>query len=246
MTRYHQFTRGAFYGVVAALPLLLAYEMLLLASGWEVRMPIRNAGDVWLRFFLASLDVDPSRATPVMILALLLAMPVVKRMEERLEIRYLGMLLLEALLYSLLLGVVIQLILWGLAALFAQVEMTRLGLWTPALAVPLPGGALQGLALSLGAGLFEEFLFRVVLLWVLTRLTRLVLAPWLASAVAITLAAVLFSSAHYTGPYRDPFQLASFLYRFFAGLLFTALYHWRGFAVTAYAHAFYDIRVIIF
>ena len=255
MHRYHQFTRGAFYGVVAALPLLLAYELLLLASGWDVASPVRNAGDVWLRLLLASLEIEPSRATPAMILILLLAIPAVKHQDEHLEPGYLGLLLLEALAYSLVLGVVIQLLLLVLATLLSQVvDVAMVGavtllsapLTAVPLAVPMHGGPLQSLALSLGAGLFEEFLFRVVLLWLLTRITQAILAPWLASSIAVVLAAILFSMAHYIGPYGDPFQLGSFLFRFFAGLLFTALYQWRGFAVTAYTHAFYDIRVFLF
>ena len=254
MHRYHQFTRGAFYGVVAALPLLIAYEMLLLASGWDVANPVRNAADVWLRFLLASLEIEPSRATPAMILILLLAIPAVKHRDEHLEAGYLALLLLEALVYSLALGVIIQLLLLVLAALLSQVvEVVMAGALalslappgTFPLAAPMNGGPVQELALSLGAGLFEEFLFRVVLLWMLTRLTQAILAPWLAGSLAVILAAILFSLAHYVGPFGDPFQWGSFLFRFFAGLLFTALYHWRGFAVTAYTHAFYDIRVFL-
>jgi membrane protease YdiL (CAAX protease family) len=48
------------------------------------------------------------------------------------------------------------------------------------------------------------------------------------------------------GPYGDVLTPVSFLFRFVAGLLFTGLYYWRGFAVTAYAHACYDIRVTLF
>ncbi|MDH5753495.1 MAG: CPBP family glutamic-type intramembrane protease, partial [Deltaproteobacteria bacterium] len=68
----------------------------------------------------------------------------------------------------------------------------------------------------------------------------------LAALAAVILSALLFSWVHYIGPFGDPLELSSFMFRFIAGLLFSGLYYWRGFAVTAYTHALYDIRVILF
>lgn len=241
MTRYLRFSRSPYYAVVAALPLLMAYELLLMGVGWTPTGQVRNAADVWLRMLLASLDVRPEHATLVMILVLLLAIPVVRRDHVRLEPRYFVYMLAEAVGYSLVLGVAVRVILVVLYGLLGGGPAT-----VTASAVALSRGALQGLALSAGAGLFEEFVFRVVLLSALLVLTRMVLAGWLAALVSIVAAAFLFSLAHYVGPYGDPLTLVSFLYRFVAGLLFTAIYYTRGFAVVAYTHALYDIRVILF
>ncbi|MCH8883777.1 MAG: CPBP family intramembrane metalloprotease [SAR324 cluster bacterium] len=115
-----------------------------------------------------------------------------------------------------------------------------------ALAVPVQGGLAQIVGQSIGAGLFEEFLFRVILLNLLLMVTRLVLAEWLSAVVAILAASFVFSLAHYIGPLGDAIDIHSFLFRWVAGLLFTVLYYLRGFGVTAYAHALYDIRVLIF
>jgi len=76
--------------------------------------------------------------------------------------------------------------------------------------------------------------------------TRWLLAEWLAVVVAILGASFIFALAHYLGPLGDPPDLHSFLFRWMAGLLFTVLYYARGFAITAYAHALYDVRVLIF
>ncbi|HKI99806.1 MAG TPA: CPBP family glutamic-type intramembrane protease [bacterium] len=243
MANYLRSSRSAFYGVIAALPLLLAYELLLLVSGSIGGWQVRNAGDVWLRLLLESLDVGPTHASAVMILILLLAIPAVRRRDTPLRGTYCVLMVAEAFCYSLMLGLLINIILEFIFSAIPSVILSRA--LFPA-AMPFAGDTARGLALSLGAGLFEEFIFRVVLLGGLLLLMRLVLPHHLATVVAIVLAALLFSAAHYIGPLGDHFTFASFLFRFVAGLLFTGLYYLRGFGVTAYAHAFYDMRVLLF
>jgi hypothetical protein len=58
---------------------------------------------------------------------------------------------------------------------------------------------------------------------------------------AAVLGALVFSAFHYVGPYGDPFQVGSFTFRAVAGLLFSGLYIVRGFGVTAWSHALYDV-----
>ncbi len=243
MSQYLQFTRSAFYALIAALPLLVAYELLLIAGGSPHGGQVRNAGDVWLRMLLASLDVRPSQATLVMILVLVLALPLVKRRAITVKGAYLGLMLLEALGYSLALGLTINVI---LEFIFSAIPSSILGRLVLTAAAPMEQGTIQGLAMSLGAGLFEEFIFRVVLLGALLFTTRIFLPLPLAAMISIVLASLLFSAAHYIGSLGDPYSFVSFLFRFIAGLLFSALYYARGFAITAYSHAFYNIGVIVF
>lgn len=245
MGTYLRTSRSAFYGVVAALPLLVGYELLLVAGG-GVHAPVRNAGDVWLRMVLASLQISPAHATLVMILILVLAAPMLYRPDAPLRGTYVAGVLLEALAYSLVLGALVHALLQFLYAGMAAVAPGLGALASPFPAAGADRALLQNLALSLGAGLFEEFLFRVVLLAVLLWCLRLILAPWLAATVAIVVAAALFSWAHYIGPFGDPLSLPGFLFRFTAGLLFTGLYYARGFAVTAWTHALYDVRLVLF
>jgi membrane protease YdiL (CAAX protease family) len=240
MSRYHYYSQSALYAVVGSLPLLLAYEVLIL-SGHTAQFEVRNAADVLLRTLLGSIGLSPNQAYLAMILALILSIPLVRNRRVELVPRYFGYLLVEAFAYSLVLGFVINLLLQPLLT----AAVWPLGVnW--ALALPAESGWKQMLAQSLGAGLFEEFLFRVLLLNALLALTRLMLAEWLGVLVSILGASFLFALAHYIGPLGDPLRVDSFLFRWIAGLLFTVLYYSRGFAVTAYAHALYDIRVLMF
>jgi hypothetical protein len=96
---------------------------------------------------------------------------------------------------------------------------------------------------SLGAGLYEELLFRVLLVSGLAALAAKVFG-WKqvpAGIFGAVLGAVIFSGFHYVGPYGDPFQVGSFTFRAIAGLLFSGLYLTRGFGITAWSHALYDV-----
>jgi hypothetical protein len=70
--------------------------------------------------------------------------------------------------------------------------------------------------------------------------------PALANVFAVTLGALIFSAFHYIGPYGDPLRLDSFVFRAIAGVAFSALYVVRGFGITAWTHALYDILVLVF
>ena len=244
MSRYLEFSRSAYYAVVASLPLLVIYEMLLALDGGAASSggQVRNAPEVWMRYLLQSLGVTPSNATLVMILALILTIPVVRRSSVKLEPSYFGVMLVEALVYGFLLGIVINYILAFMFTLF-QPALAGMAAWFPIAALG-DGGLAQGLALSLGAGLFEEFFFRVLLLNALLAGFRMVLRGTAGTVASIVLASFLFSLAHYVGALGDDFELYGFVFRWLAGLIFTMMYYLRGFAITAYAHAIYDIWVI--
>jgi hypothetical protein len=110
---------------------------------------------------------------------------------------------------------------------------------------PRPVGPIDALVLSAGAGFHEELVFRVGLFaggaWLLTRFAKL--RPLLAFAVAAMVSSLVFSAAHYIGPFGDSFLLVSFTFRALFGLALAALYKARGFAVAVYTHAIYDVFV---
>ena len=231
MSNYWRYSRSAYYSAVAALPLLVIYEILIVLSQSQY-WGIRNAADVWIRTFLMAFDLQAQHLTFVLIGISLALIPIAKSRARgiKLKANYFALMFAECLAFSLVLGVVLQSIL-------------RLG----GLSSGSPGsGLMQNLALSVGAGLFEEIIFRVILL----NLLFLLLSPLLkkkvvAAVVSVLLASFLFSLSHYVGTMADTWQLYSFMFRWAAGLLFTILYFVRGFAITAYTHALYDIWVLV-
>src|SRR5439155_1034428 len=69
--------------------------------------------------------------------------------------------------------------------------------------------------------------------------------PFTAGIAATVLGAAIFSAFHYIGPYGDRLQIYSFVFRMIAGLFFSALYLLRGFGITAWTHALYDVSLLL-
>jgi membrane protease YdiL (CAAX protease family) len=101
--------------------------------------------------------------------------------------------------------------------------------------------------LALGAGVYEELLFRVLLVSAIAFLARRVFRwrPVVATVLAVVLSALIFAAFHYIGPYGDPLRVDSFVFRFIGGLAFSVLYVTRGFGVTAWTHSLYDLLVLV-
>ena len=103
------------------------------------------------------------------------------------------------------------------------------------------------IALALGAGVYEEFIFRVVLvsgcLFFLRDLLKL--NSLVSVILSVLFASFIFSVFHYLGDFGEVFEVKSFLVRFGAGIFLSALYALRGYGITAYTHTFYDLIVII-
>ena len=231
MSNYWRYSRSAYYSAIAALPLLVIYEILIVLSQSRY-WGIRNAADVWIRTFLMAFDLQAQHITFVLIGISLALIPIAKSRARgiKLKANYFALMFAESLAFSLVLGVVLQSIL----------RMGRLSSGGPG------SGLMQNLALSVGAGLFEEIIFRVLLLNLLFLLLSPLFKKKVVSAVvAVLLASFLFSLSHYVGTMADTWQLYSFMFRWAAGLLFTVLYFIRGFAITAYTHALYDIWVLV-
>src|SRR6185503_3428586 len=95
-------------------------------------------------------------------------------------------------------------------------------------------------------GIYEELLFRVLLVSGLVALGQAL--QWrrpVAVTVAVVVSAIIFSSFHYIGPYGDRLELSSFVFRMIAGMMFSVLYVARGFGITAWTHALYDVALAL-
>lgn len=236
---YWQLSRSPRYSVLFAAPLLLAYEISarVLTHG---DAGVRNGADVMLK----SLFVWLGGRDGVLVFDVLLAAVGAALIWRD---RRAGGAPLRWSVFALMLGEAVVL---AVAFGFVASLLTALILNGPSLL------AIQGavafdvptqLMVSLGAGIYEELLFRVLIVSGLVVLARRVFG-WgtgRSNAFAVVVGAVVFSAFHYIGPYGDPLQLPSFVFRAVAGLLFSGLYVLRGYGVTAWTHSLYDIFLTI-
>ncbi|MDB4950329.1 MAG: Abortive infection protein [Gemmatimonadetes bacterium] len=240
MRNYFETSRTHTYSLLFALPLLLAYE-LGAASIAGRGGSLRNGADVLLRSTLAIAGVQSTLAfTGVLIVAALVFIALEQR-RKRVPIRggVFALMLLESAGYALAFGAVVGTVtawLMGTAGGRLASDAGAMG------RLPLA----QGVILSLGAGIYEELFFRVLMVGGLIVLFRSGgLEKGRASFFAAVLAALLFSAFHYIGPYAYPWTLSSFLFRFLSGLVFSGMFVLRGFGVTAWTHALYDVFLTV-
>lgn len=113
---------------------------------------------------------------------------------------------------------------------------------------PPGGGWAAGLVLSMGAGVYEEFLFRMLLMGLLFYLGKNLcrLKGWPLYCLALGAQALSFAGFHYLPWSNETWVLAVFVFRVVAGLYFGYLYQERGLGIAAGAHVLYDIGAVTF
>jgi membrane protease YdiL (CAAX protease family) len=217
------------------LPLMIVYEFGVLALGPEA---IRNGADVLMRQLLDLLGFGQYFLLPVATCVILLAWHHLRRDPWRFSPRVLPVMFVESVAWGLLLFIV-HCVMNGFAAniLAAVADQSQ------------TADKLARLVAFCGAGLYEEFLFRLILLSATMAVIRLAGgSPRATAIVAVVATSFVFSAAHYKPfmPFGEPFLLYSFVFRTLAGGFFAVLYLRRGFGIAAGTHAFYDVITQIF
>lgn len=194
---------------------------------------MRISVDILFKTFFQFLGVNAISAT-LFIAAVIGAVVLYRKRSElpHLQSSYFVSMILESAVYAVLITVVIVGLLETLLTMNLSESIEALS-------------KVQLFALSLGAGLYEELFFRVILVGGLS-LFFVNFFSKKATAIAISalIAALIFSGVHYIGQYGDSFTLGSFLFRFLFGLALNLIYVTRGFGIAAWTHALYDIFVI--
>ena len=237
---YWQLTRSPRYSLTFALPLLAMYETLALVLNQGNDSGIRNGADVLLRSLAANLLGERGPVlfgALVALLLLVLAIRDARRNRTALRPRLFALMLIESAALAVVFGFVVGVV---TAQLLNALPQLSIGQATE-MAWPVV------FMVSLGAGIYEELVFRVLLVSGLMLLARTLfgLGRGAATAFAVILGALIFSAFHYIGPYGDPLEVPSFVFRTVAGLAFSGLYVTRGFGITAWTHALYDVFLLV-
>jgi membrane protease YdiL (CAAX protease family) len=216
------------------LPLLAIYEGGVLWLGGEDPANLRNGADAWIRLGLEKIGVEQAGLAPALLAVAFLGWSwFVRRSKPGDLVGVVAGMGIESVVFAL--G------LWALCRASLPV-LENLGV-TLAIS-PMPNEAAGRVVTFVGAGIYEEALFRLVILGGVGCLLRYIgVPPPTAATIAVLVSAILFSAAHHIGPYGEPFHAGRFAFRFLAGLYFALLYQFRGFGVAAGAHACYDVMV---
>jgi hypothetical protein len=207
--------------LVLIFPLLLVYEIGVLFWGRV------NGADVVTRLLYTVLG---SKGLYLLVHAMiaLLYLLWIRRAQRwgTLRLEIVAPVVLEAAIYALTLGAVVTL---------ALERLLGLGI----------GGLSRASVVSaLGAGVHEEIVFRLGLFAGLTSLLERNQQRF-AMPVALVVSSFAFAAAHHVGAHGEPFTMHAFAFRALAGAAFGAIFWYRSLAHAVYAHALYDLVVIV-
>ena len=224
-------SRTSFYSFLFTLPLFFLYEVNILFLSWDDILVVRNGADFLMRNILESFDIYGLYGLGLVFFLGLLVTYIFfikEDQQQEVNVNFLFIMLAESMLWSVFL--------YFLLFKFMVLLMN-----------PVGKTILQQVTLAIGAGIYEEFLFRVLLIAGLSGILGFVFM-WnktFKNIIAVVLSGGIFSAFHFMGEYGDFFSMELFLIRFFAGLILGVLYMYRGFGITAYTHSIYDLIVLI-
>lgn len=245
-----EFSKTVSFGVLAMLPLLLGYEWALMSAAAD-SAPTRSIAEAVLSGPLRPLGAPTASMIRISTLIALAfyglvgsyrsGFPVVPRLVR---------VLAEGALAAVLLGPIL--------ALTAQAAEPFVG----AMMLGESGGVpeLRRAAFVMGGAAYEEILFRVLSVALFFLVLRRG-AEWLGlgrrlsslggALGATALASLLFAFFHtematgWLGGGGEPWDPALFTWRAASGVLLTAIVFWRGVGVAAWAHAFFNLALLI-
>jgi membrane protease YdiL (CAAX protease family) len=214
------------------MPLLIAYEGGVLWLGGAQPEALRNGADTWLHRGLEAFGLTQIFWAPVLIAILFYLWSWLRWWDrpDNMPGICTGIAVESALFACGLLGIsrILAPALHGFGCVLnVAVENDR---------------SISQVVTFVGAGIYEEVLFRLILFGGAVRVLQMIALPWwFAVGLAAVGSAVLFSAAHHAGPCGEPYDDYVFLFRTLAGLYFTVVYQLRGFGVAVGAHAAYDV-----
>ncbi len=271
---YFERTSRPVYAIFFLLPFIIFYELGTIFINTDVlnQSQVRVVAFVWLRIFLEYLGFGSKLswvAPPLAVIIILVSIQLVSRKQWRFLIFDIGPMAVECVLLAVPL---IVLTLFLNSGVRGEREVNRFdstvtSIQTEAATVCSSvtadslaatakdngGKLLANIVTGIGAGIYEELIFRLILISVLMILFQDILRMSQKRSIifAVLISAALFSAHHHIifldGQFAPtaPFNWTEFSFRTIAGVYFAALYAIRGFGITAGTHAFYDIIAVL-
>ncbi len=266
---YLERTSRPIYAIVFLLPFVVFYELGTIFINTDVlnQTQVRVVAFVWLQNLLGTTSKLAWITPPLAVVAVLLALQIVSRKRWYFKLDDIWPMAVECILLAIPL-IVLSLFLSSPAQ--PQSDIAQFGKANSeailscfsntidclllAVAEGVKSGSLLAdIVTGIGAGIYEELIFRLILIGVLMLLFQDFLRVNHKSSIilSVLVSAALFSAHHHivfvNGQLSSsaPFNWTEFIFRTIAGIYFAVLFAIRGFGITAGTHAFYDILATV-
>lgn len=226
--QYLQSSRTLHYGLTLTLPVLVLYELgiffLFRGSYYE----LRNTGEVLLRHVFDTLGLTNIYILSALLTLIFLIVVIRGYRQERrvgIQANYVLYMLLESVFWGGLL--------YGVMLAYTQLPLQMVGL----------ADKLANINLALGAGIFEELIFRMILITALLVILQKGLGFQTRSSemLAIVISAIVFAGFHL---FMEPFHFLIFMQRVVGGLFLGYLYQHRGYGISVYTHIIFNLLIL--
>lgn len=273
---YLERTSRPIYAVFFLLPFILFYEFGTLRINTDVlnRSQERVVAFVWLQNFLEPLGYGGKFAwvaPPLAVVVILLALQITSGKQWRLHIGDIFPMAIECILLAVpLIVLTLCISSWAHQTNADRLDEVAVGNCDKIFPICLtlrssppqqagepatdgtPRPLLANIITGIGAGIYEELVFRLILICILMLLFQDILRLPYKNAIVLSVlvSAALFSAHHHVDflsgrpNQADPFNMTEFVFRTLAGIYFAALFAIRGFGITAGTHAFYNIIAV--
>lgn len=253
LTSYWDRTQWPLQSLFFLLPLLAVYEIgaVLAVQGGMTRQDLaRIKAEALLDSFFGWFGVTSVYLPGLIVIVVLVCWHLVRRDPWRPEPKLYALMCVESLLLALPLLVFSAVLFREPASGGAAMEVANLLAGETSGGTSGGGGLANipdwktGMLLSIGAGIYEELLFRLIAIALLHAiLVDLLALPDMWGAILAVLgSAVAFALYHFPG--LGEIELGRFIFYTAAGVFFALVYVLRGFGIVVGTHALYDVLVI--
>tara|TARA_B100000029_G_scaffold474634_1_gene517170 strand:+ start:1676 stop:2395 length:720 start_codon:yes stop_codon:yes gene_type:complete len=227
---YWTLSRSPYYSFIFVLPFLAIYEVMILILNKDEIISLRNGADVLMRQFLALFGEWGFYVLSISYILVFLLVFLIQKKDWNITV----------IKSDYLIGMLAEGTVWGF---ILYIFMKYIPVF---LMFPSGKELFQQMTLAIGAGLYEELVFRVISIAIIFHFLRLVF-QWnkqFSLIITIIISGIIFSAFHFAGPYGDDFTLFLFIYRLLAGIILGIIYVIRGFGIVSYAHMIYNFIII--
>jgi membrane protease YdiL (CAAX protease family) len=226
--QYLTSSRNFHYGVILTLPALILYELGIFALFRDSHYELRNSGEVLLRQVFHSIGLDNVYLIAGFLLTFFLVVMIRGYRLERapgIHANFLVFMLAES-------------VLWG-----CLLYLTMLGYARIPMQLHIPVDKLANINLAIGAGIFEELIFRMVLISAVLVIFQKGFRQTVrfSEPMAVLISAIIFAAFHL---FMESFSVAIFLQRVLGGVFLGYLYLYRGYGISVYSHIVFNLLIL--
>ena len=228
--KYFNYSKSIITSFLFIFPLFIFYELIAFFKFSNSEFVIRNTADIIFRDIIRYFT-DHLLLVQFLLIVLFFTYCIYTSSEKKLykfKIKYMPLMFIEGFLY----GFILVFILNGLDV-FTKISFL------------FYEDYILSFYLCLGAGIWEEILFRFILLNFLLYIFSFILSNNLILLVlSILFSSIVFSLFHYIGSFGELFTFYSFVIRVLGGVYLSIIYYYRGLGIAMFTHFIYDFILV--